>query len=120
MKLIVHLKVKEVRLGNGGSRGGGDVVAAQDTSGGGRAVRDEHHDLVPLHALEKLQKSLARADLLILDELNNISFNRHQSELLFHCTSSCTSPSRALWQSGRRATRRGRRRRKSSPRTPQR
>ena len=39
------------------------------------------------YKLEKLQKSLARADLLILDELSYISFNRHQSELLFQVIS---------------------------------
>ena len=33
--------------------------------------------------LTKLEKSLARAHLLILDELSYCSFNRHQSELLF-------------------------------------
>ena len=37
--------------------------------------------------LEKLQKAIARADLLILDELSSISFNRHQSELLFQVIS---------------------------------
>jgi len=35
------------------------------------------------YKLGKLEKSLARADLLILDELSYLSFNRHQSELLF-------------------------------------
>ncbi len=39
------------------------------------------------YKLEKLQKSIARADLLILDELSYISFNRHQSELLFQVIS---------------------------------
>ena len=33
--------------------------------------------------LGKLERSLAKADLLILDELSYLSFNRHQSELLF-------------------------------------
>lgn len=31
----------------------------------------------------KLERTLAKADLLILDELSYLSFNRHQSELLF-------------------------------------
>ena len=31
----------------------------------------------------KLERSLAKADLLILDEVSYLSFNRHQSELLF-------------------------------------
>ena len=35
------------------------------------------------YCLGKLERSLARADLLILDELSYLSFNRHQSELLF-------------------------------------
>ena len=39
------------------------------------------------YKLEKLQKAIARADLLILDELSYISFNRHQSELLFQVIS---------------------------------
>ena len=37
--------------------------------------------------LSRLQKSIANADLLILDELSYISFNRHQSELLFQVIS---------------------------------
>jgi DNA replication protein DnaC len=37
--------------------------------------------------LGKLEKQLHRADLLILDELSYISFNRHQSELLFKVVS---------------------------------
>lgn len=36
-----------------------------------------------LYNLGKLERSLAKADLLILDELSYLSFNRHQSELLF-------------------------------------
>lgn len=39
------------------------------------------------YKLEKLQKAIARADLLILDELSYIRFNRHQSELLFQVIS---------------------------------
>lgn len=35
------------------------------------------------YRLGKLERSLAKADLLILDELSYLSFNRHQSELLF-------------------------------------
>lgn len=34
------------------------------------------------YRLGKLERSLAKADLLILDELSYLSFNRHQSELL--------------------------------------
>lgn len=39
-------------------------------------AKDNYH-------LGKLERTLARADLLILDELSYLSFNRHQSELLF-------------------------------------
>lgn len=35
------------------------------------------------YRLGKLERALAKADLLILDELSYLSFNRHQSELLF-------------------------------------
>lgn len=35
------------------------------------------------YTLGKLERNLARADLLVLDELSYLSFNRHQSELLF-------------------------------------
>jgi DNA replication protein DnaC len=39
------------------------------------------------YALGKLEKRIQKADLLILDELSYISFNRHQSELLFKVVS---------------------------------
>lgn len=39
------------------------------------------------YRLGKLEKSLEKADLLILDELSYLSFNRHQSELLFKVVS---------------------------------
>ena len=35
------------------------------------------------YRLGKLERTLSKADLLILDELSYLSFNRHQSELLF-------------------------------------
>lgn len=35
------------------------------------------------YQLGKIERALAQADLLILDELSYLSFNRHQSELLF-------------------------------------
>lgn len=41
------------------------------------------------YALGKLEKRIQKADLLILDELSYISFNRHQSELLFKVVSEC-------------------------------
>ena len=37
--------------------------------------------------LSKVEKSLAKADLLIIDELSYLTFNRHQSELLFQVIS---------------------------------
>ncbi len=40
--------------------------------------------------LGKLERSLEKADLLILDELSYLSFNRHQSELLFKVISDRT------------------------------
>lgn len=39
------------------------------------------------YSLGKLEKRILQADLLILDELSYISFNRHQSELLFKVVS---------------------------------
>lgn len=35
------------------------------------------------HRLTRLEKQIAKADLLIIDELSYLTFNRHQSELLF-------------------------------------
>lgn len=35
------------------------------------------------HKLIRLEKQIAKADLLIIDELSYLTFNRHQSELLF-------------------------------------
>jgi len=42
------------------------------------------------YRLGKLERSLEKADLLILDELSYLSFNRHQSELLFKVISDRT------------------------------
>ena len=39
------------------------------------------------YSLGKFEKRIQKADLLILDELSYISFNRHQSELLFKVVS---------------------------------
>ncbi len=44
---------------------------------------DMYKQIRRMHLLGKLSRALARADLLILDELSYLSFNRHQSELLF-------------------------------------
>src|SRR5690554_5586065 len=39
------------------------------------------------HRLSKLEKSLAKIDLLIIDELSYLTFNRYQSEMLFQVIS---------------------------------
>lgn len=39
------------------------------------------------HRLSKLEKSLAKTDLLIIDELSYLTFNRYQSEMLFQVIS---------------------------------
>ncbi|SFL37344.1 IstB-like ATP binding protein [Gracilibacillus orientalis] len=39
------------------------------------------------NSLSKIEKSLAKIDLLILDELSYLTFNRHQSEMLFQVIS---------------------------------
>ena len=39
------------------------------------------------HRLSSLEKSLAKIDLLIIDELSYLTFNRHQSEMLFQAIS---------------------------------
>ena len=48
------------------------------------------------YSLGKLERSLAKADLLILDELSYLSFNRHQSELLFKVISDRTEKSSTI------------------------
>ncbi|MBS3982280.1 MAG: ATP-binding protein, partial [Dethiobacter sp.] len=40
-----------------------------------------------LHRLSRLEKSLTKFDLLVLDELSYLTFNRHQSEMLFQVIS---------------------------------
>ena len=49
-----------------------------------------------LYYLGKLERTLAKADLLILDELSYLSFNRHQSELLFKVISDRTEQSSTI------------------------
>ena len=48
------------------------------------------------YSLGRLERSLAKADLLILDELSYLSFNRHQSELLFKVISDRTEKSSTI------------------------
>lgn len=44
-------------------------------------------EAVQLHRLSKLEKSLSKVDLLIIDELSYLTFNRYQSEMLFQVIS---------------------------------
>ena len=48
------------------------------------------------YSLGKLERTLAKADLLILDEMSYLSFNRHQSELLFKVISDRTEKSSTI------------------------
>jgi len=50
-------------------------------------LANELVEAVQLQRLSKLEKSLAKTDLLIIDELSYLTFNRHQSEMLFHTIS---------------------------------
>lgn len=44
-------------------------------------------EAIEFHRLSKLEKSLSKIDLLIIDELSYLTFNRHQSEMLFQVIS---------------------------------
>jgi DNA replication protein DnaC len=44
-------------------------------------------EAIESHRLSKLEKSIAKVDLLIIDELSYLTFNRHQSEMLFQVIS---------------------------------
>ncbi len=48
---------------------------------------NELTEALQLGRLGKFEKSLSKVDLLILDELSYLTFNRHQSELLFQVIS---------------------------------
>ncbi|MEG0835790.1 MAG: ATP-binding protein, partial [Christensenellaceae bacterium] len=48
------------------------------------------------YSLGKLERTLNSADLLILDELSYLSFNRHQSELLFKVISARSEQSSTI------------------------
>jgi DNA replication protein len=50
-------------------------------------LANELAEAIHLHRLSKLEKSLAKIDLLIIDELSYLTFNRHQSEMLFQVIS---------------------------------
>lgn len=50
-------------------------------------LANELAEAIQLHRLSRLEKSLTKFDLLILDELSYLTFNRHQSEMLFQVIS---------------------------------
>lgn len=50
-------------------------------------LANELSEALEYNRLSKLEKSLSKIDLLILDELSYLTFNRHQSELLFQVIS---------------------------------
>jgi DNA replication protein DnaC len=50
-------------------------------------LANELSEALQTHRLSKLEKSLAKVDLLIIDELSYLTFNRHQSEMLFQVIS---------------------------------
>ncbi len=50
-------------------------------------LANELSEALQFHRLSKLEKSLAKINLLIIDELSYLTFNRHQSEMLFQVIS---------------------------------
>ncbi|WP_434511958.1 IS21-like element helper ATPase IstB [Desulfitobacterium sp. AusDCA] len=50
-------------------------------------LANELAEAIQFHRLSKLEKSLSKIDLLIIDELSYLTFNRHQSEMLFQVIS---------------------------------
>lgn len=50
-------------------------------------LANELAEAIQHHRLSKLEKNLAKHDLLIIDELSYLTFNRHQSEMLFQVIS---------------------------------
>lgn len=50
-------------------------------------LANELAEAIQFHRLSRLEKSLAKIDLLIIDELSYLTFNRHQSEMLFQVIS---------------------------------
>ena len=50
-------------------------------------LANELSEALQFKRLSKLEKSLSKIDLLILDELSYLTFNRHQSEMLFQVIS---------------------------------
>ena len=50
-------------------------------------LANELAEAAQFHRMSKLEKTLAKMDLLIVDELSYLTFNRHQSEMLFQVIS---------------------------------
>lgn len=50
-------------------------------------LANELQEAVQSHRVSKLEKSLAKIDLLIIDELSYLTFNRYQSEMIFQVIS---------------------------------
>lgn len=50
-------------------------------------LANELAEAIQFHRLSKLEKHMAKVDLLIIDELSYLTFNRHQSEMLFQVIS---------------------------------
>jgi len=50
-------------------------------------LANELAEAIAAHRLASLEKALAKVELLIIDELSYLTFNRHQSELLFQVIS---------------------------------
>jgi len=48
---------------------------------------NELAEAIQFHRVSRLEKNLAKVDLLIIDELSYLTFNRHQSEMLFQVIS---------------------------------
>jgi DNA replication protein DnaC len=50
-------------------------------------LANEITEAIEYHRFSKMEKSLAKTDLLIIDELSYLTFNRHRSEMLFQVIS---------------------------------
>lgn len=50
-------------------------------------LANELAEAIQFHRLSKFEKSLSKVELLIIDELSYLTFNRHQSEMLFQVIS---------------------------------
>lgn len=50
-------------------------------------LANELAEAVQFHRVTRLEKNMAKVDLLIIDELSYLTFNRHQSEMLFQVIS---------------------------------